>query len=743
MAATDNETNNWFKACLALNITKEGLANFLVSELQKVHVTVGSSCGNCCIETLIPCPTQPYCSKRIKSYCPFHKSQKPQQCFTCDKVKKNITSNHRYNNPSWRNTDAKKWASDYWEIGKCFLPPDGYSSVLSVQESDFNGVISILLNCTHFQNCLSPSSLSPPPPNKQSPLEMVRQIGRDVRHTSDCKVTDADLQGYFQRLSTLLADPKCLLHDHSATIALTRLNDLQNDRMSLKEVCELLKEVLKEADQLKERCEELMEEAKETGEHFSREAERNLAEALQKLETLIQAGEQRIDSKTQLGEQRIDSKTQLGEQRIDIKTQLGEQRIESKVLVAEKQIETKGHDVEQDLERKIKDGTQQIAYHVQDGIVSLQQAANKTEAEDYERGVEDTASSDTSKHPVSIVLNNADQVQCADPRPVLPSVERIDLYDVACSSTWLHSLFSALLTCDHKVVCELNCKITSCTERVSSKIQTGKHAFNMHMNKYNSPSLWKALHGLNIKSLTLRGWMDDFEVNGVESLSQTLSSLKQLETLSFDMYISPILWKALNGLNIKSLTLSCWNNCFRVNDVESLSQTLLSLKQLETLTLCELNYIDIQLPQSLKYVNIYCYALCPTDLRKLAETLSACDQKIEGKLEFGCSCINPGSTVDCFFEKIPVVNYMAILQELKKLNTVAVKRFQIFDRIPPKMRIGDSAWSVRGICDADDDHEDFGNAQDNAYRFITNIDDYARIINRISMRIVISPASIS
>ncbi|KAH3811761.1 hypothetical protein DPMN_140176, partial [Dreissena polymorpha] len=385
---TDKETNNWLKACLALNITKDELAHFLETELQRLKTVVGSSCCNCSIEKLVPCPTLPFCNKS-KHKCKLHASQKPQQCSLCDQVKQNITSHHRYSKLSWWNTHAEKWSSDHWEIGKCFLPPHGYSSVHTVQESDFNGVISIMLNCTHFQNCLSTSCLSPPPQDKQSPLEMVRQIGRDVRHTSDCKVTDADLQGYFQNLATLLADPKCLQHDHSATIAHKRLNDLQNDRMSLKEVCELLKEVLKEADQLKERCEELMEEAKETGEHFSREAERNLAEALQKLETLIQAGEQRIDSKTQLGEQRIDSKTQLGEQRIDIKTQLGEQRIESKVLVAEKQIETKGHDVEQDLERKIKDGTQQIAYHVQDGIVSLQQAANKTEAEDYERGVED------------------------------------------------------------------------------------------------------------------------------------------------------------------------------------------------------------------------------------------------------------------------------------------------------------------------------------------------------------------
>ncbi|XP_052259412.1 uncharacterized protein LOC127863792 [Dreissena polymorpha] len=223
---TDKETINWFNASKALNVAKQGLTNFLDTQLQNVHAAVGRSCGNCPIEKLIPCPTNPYCNKKKRNYCPFHKSQKPQPCPTSDHVKQNIILQHRYHGPSWRNTRAENWAQDYWEIGKCFLPPDGYSHVCSVQESDFNGVISIMLNCLYFQTCLSLSCLSPPPPDKQCPLEKVRQIGRDVRHTSDNKVTDADLQDYFQTLSTLLADPNCLQHDPSATIACTTLRDV-------------------------------------------------------------------------------------------------------------------------------------------------------------------------------------------------------------------------------------------------------------------------------------------------------------------------------------------------------------------------------------------------------------------------------------------------------------------------------------------------------------------------------------
>ncbi|KAH3710906.1 hypothetical protein DPMN_070404 [Dreissena polymorpha] len=341
----DKETNNWLKACIGLNVTKEGLANFLCAELQKVHTIVGRSCGNCPIENLIQCPTNPYCNKRKRNYCPFHKSQKPQPCPICDNVKHNIILHHRYGGPSWRNTRAEKWALNYWEIGKCYLPPDGYSSISSVQESDFNGVISIMLNCLHFQTCLSPLCLSPPPPDKQCPLEKVRQIGRDVRHTSDCKVTDADLQDYFKTLSTLLADPQYLQHDPSAIIACTRLSDLQNDRMSFEELGKLLKEV-----------NQTLEKAKKTGERFSEIAKRTLSKHLQKLDATNQLGLIRLKKKTTVGEQRLHSKTKFGEHRLERKTQFGAQRIESSV---------------------------------QHGIERMQQAANKTAQADYERDVAD------------------------------------------------------------------------------------------------------------------------------------------------------------------------------------------------------------------------------------------------------------------------------------------------------------------------------------------------------------------
>ena len=53
-----------------------------------------------------------------------------------------------------------------------------------------------------------------------------RQIGRDIRHTPDCKVSDDELHDFFQTLDTLLADPKCLAQDPVASSARTKLLDV-------------------------------------------------------------------------------------------------------------------------------------------------------------------------------------------------------------------------------------------------------------------------------------------------------------------------------------------------------------------------------------------------------------------------------------------------------------------------------------------------------------------------------------
>ncbi|KAH3799049.1 hypothetical protein DPMN_152652 [Dreissena polymorpha] len=101
-----------------------------------------------------------------------------------------------------------------------------------------------------------------------------------------------------------------------------------------------------------------------------------------------------------------------------------------------------------------------------------------------------------------------------------------------------------------------------------------------------SPYLWQALYGLNIKSLSLSGQFEGFSVNYADSMSQSLSSLTHLDTLSIGVYdYSPVLWEVLRGLNIKSLSLSggYMYRGLKVNYADSMSQSLSSLTQLDTL----------------------------------------------------------------------------------------------------------------------------------------------------------------
>ncbi|KAH3770989.1 hypothetical protein DPMN_172289 [Dreissena polymorpha] len=251
----------------------------------------------------------------------------------------------------------------------------------------------------------------------------------------------------------------------------------------------------------------------------------------------------------------------------------------------------------------------------------------------------------------------------------------------------------------------------------------------------DNPGLWEAVHGLNIKSLSLSGlWKrTGIDVKHTVSMAKTLASLIHLETLSIDVeHESPDLWEAFHGQNIKSLSLSGVRKSsgIDVKHAETFSQTLSSLTQLETLTLHVHTYIALQVPQSLKYLNIYSDTMLPSKVRELVDSLAIYTHSIWIKLEFGCaSSIDPP-------ERIPVQEYIPFQQELAARKNVAMKRFRIYE-------LPDSAgyvMSVRDIGDVDDAASDI--LKDDVYKRFAKYMDLNKI-NRISMRIQIFPDSLS
>ncbi|XP_052759743.1 uncharacterized protein LOC128202711 [Mya arenaria] len=252
----EKEAQNWVKAALALNITKDGLQDFLEDVLTCVHQDIystvrtskglpsGAACAHCFTENVLMCPTRGICTSTRN--CRFHifpqKLYAPCPNGICEGVRDEIIKHHSFSGPSWKNTNADKWSTIPWEIGKCFLPPDGYKTVSSIKDSDFNGVISVMINCEDFKTKLSFNVAT-----QQNLLTEVRDIGRRVRHSHDQRVKDTELVDFLFKLRTLLEDKTELANRPVAQHAVEQLKKLQTDdfKISAENEGEILKEGLR------------------------------------------------------------------------------------------------------------------------------------------------------------------------------------------------------------------------------------------------------------------------------------------------------------------------------------------------------------------------------------------------------------------------------------------------------------------------------------------------------------------
>ncbi|XP_052253557.1 uncharacterized protein LOC127859948 isoform X3 [Dreissena polymorpha] len=282
------------------------------------------------------------------------------------------------------------------------------------------------------------------------------------------------------------------------------------------------------------------------------------------------------------------------------------------------------------------------------------------------------------------LLNGADPVLCADYTPVLPSIEQIKLFKVTCSSTWLRSLLTTLFTLDHRVTCYLTeCDITSLKGSKSS--------------------------------------------NGCTIITTDLNN-----TCTFNAsVVSPGLWETLLGLSVKNLSISGqeWEN----NHVSSLSQSLATLSQLETLRMHLIAYIDLQLPLSLNHVTVCFNTLHPSELRQLVNKLSARTHSLECRVEFVCGHFK--DTNIYMKHLIPAEEYIPIQQELDTMQHVDVERFRIYD-----WARSTNQWSARdSVVDGDLVDEIVDNEFCKDFLKLFRMTDKSKIdgLSRISMRLKI------
>ncbi|XP_045161673.2 uncharacterized protein LOC123526543 [Mercenaria mercenaria] len=245
--------SNWLKAGLALLITKEGLTDFVYDEIEQFQIKCladicakhglppNTTCSSCSTVAVLVCPTAGICNRKSGT-CTFHNGNYYRMCpnQVCDRLRQAITNAHRYPRPSYKNTDATKWCSSAWEVAKCYMPADGYSHAMTAAETDFNGILSVILNHKSFQSKIS-DDLS----NKRGIFVQAREVGRDIRHSSDLELDTPTLMNYFTILEDLLSDPKFLQHNHKAQTALGMLKQLKSNTLVVR--ADDLEKVLRDA----------------------------------------------------------------------------------------------------------------------------------------------------------------------------------------------------------------------------------------------------------------------------------------------------------------------------------------------------------------------------------------------------------------------------------------------------------------------------------------------------------------
>ena len=129
---------NWVKNTRALSIINATLRPYVVLEVSSIHRSIISRCP-----AGVTCES---CYWRRAPSCPKK---------FCDIIKREIENNHRYGEPSFDNTNAKKWKTDAWEIAKCFMPlSKGYRECTS-SEADFSAIVNIIINGQPFDALVS------------------------------------------------------------------------------------------------------------------------------------------------------------------------------------------------------------------------------------------------------------------------------------------------------------------------------------------------------------------------------------------------------------------------------------------------------------------------------------------------------------------------------------------------------------------------------------------------------------
>ncbi|XP_052242846.1 uncharacterized protein LOC127852873 isoform X3 [Dreissena polymorpha] len=245
------ETQNWFKAAMGMNITRDCLLDIVKEITHELYHTIRKEinrkhgipeinvCSQCHTPNVLTCDTDNKCCHYKNGRCAFHDIYKPRNCSAnlCNEICKEIVCRHRFRNrskpksfqgPTWVNTDASKWCAEPWQIAKCYLSKDGYKDVNKEEEADFNGIVNIMYNCEFFQMYFKDDLTQ-----KENVCIKARDVRQAVCHSSTMSMASDDSDRAIDTLVALLQSLKHFNHQAASKTAVEKLKQLKNGTLAI------------------------------------------------------------------------------------------------------------------------------------------------------------------------------------------------------------------------------------------------------------------------------------------------------------------------------------------------------------------------------------------------------------------------------------------------------------------------------------------------------------------------------
>ncbi|XP_053378822.1 uncharacterized protein LOC123526329 [Mercenaria mercenaria] len=151
------------------------------------------------------------------------------------------------------------------------MPPDGYSGVTRLEDTDFNGTLAVIINNKRFQNKMA-AQLN----QSNNVCIQAREVGRLIRHSPDLNLTDSELMQYIDIFMDLLSDLKYLVADRKAQEAVDKLNQLKLNTLTITtaDITTVLNSAIKEKQQ--DALEAIKEDTKEAIECIQEKAKASI-----------------------------------------------------------------------------------------------------------------------------------------------------------------------------------------------------------------------------------------------------------------------------------------------------------------------------------------------------------------------------------------------------------------------------------------------------------------------------------